>query len=326
MPTPSADSLYRRALSLMPAWNDQGPDLEARHEGAQVLLREAALAGHPGAVELLATGGASATERLHWCKVLAQSGDDGPLISHLTDGDEGALGLEVLQAARAGEAWAATAVSDVYGLGMVDARTGVELATVEGTYGWLPAVAAPKVEARRWLQRAVDVGFGPAHLRLVLRFDDVPREEAVRHLRTALAWEALQPALRVVAEERLACLLDDLGEPFGARLAERERQAAAGNIAATNWLAEQSLRGEDVPRDAARARALYERAAKAGSVDALRELGRMFEEGLAGPVDLDAARAAYEQAAELGGDTFSRTRLAERFGLDWYALGPDEQG
>lgn len=37
--------------------------------------------------------------------------------------------------------------------------------------------------------------------------------------------------------------------------------------------------------------------------------------------DLPRARELYERAAELGGDAFSRDRLATRFGLSWYARG-----
>lgn len=276
-------------------------------------------------MDMLATGGGSVSERLHWCMIAAQSGNDGPLISHLTDGDEGELGREVLRAARAGEGWAAAAVSDVYGMGMVDLQTGVDQATIEGAYGWLPAASNPQGEARLWLQRAVDVGFGPAHLRLALRFAEIPHPEAVHHLRAALAWESLQPALRSLAEERIADLLDDLNEPLGERISRRERLAAAGNVAALVWLAERSLRGDGPPQNVARARALYEGAAAAGSVGALRELGRMHEEGVGGPIDLEAARASYEEAAERGADAFSRSRLALRFGLAWHAPDPNER-
>jgi hypothetical protein len=57
-------------------------------------------------------------------------------------------------------------------------------------------------------------------------------------------------------------------------------------------------------------------------VDGLRELGKYKEaEG-----DEAGARAAYEQAAELGNDDYARDRLAEHFGLSWYARKKKKAG
>lgn len=326
MSTPSADQLYRQGMDLLPGWNDEGPDADARFEAALVVITQAAEAGSLEGADYLAMGASTHAERMRWCRVLADTGDFGALTSHLTDGDRPEVGAEVLAAARAGEAWAMTALGYVYAMGMVNGD-GVDMATVEGSYGWLPAVADPAAEARRWTELAAATGFVPARMRMLDRFGLDTAAEALAEVQVVLADPRLHPAIRDRAEARLTELLEIVGADPADQVAEHERQAADGNPAAMVWLADRLVAGAPgVVTDPARARGLYAQAADAGEVAAMRELGRMCEEGLGGPVDLEAARSHYEQAAELGADRFARTRLVERWGLGWYALGPDEQG
>lgn len=299
MTTASADELFQQGMRLLPPWNYEGDDRDERFAAGVSVIREAAEAGSLDAADYLAHGGADDDERMRWSRLLADMGETGPLTSHLTDSDRATMGALVLAAGRSGEAWAMLALSDVYGMGMENGD-GVNVATLDGSYGWMPAVPDPDAEARRWLELAVAAGFGPAQLRLA---GDVRAGEPARALElveAGLASEPLHPLVRQRAERLRATLMDELG------LSMEEDMA---DIEAT---------------DPVRARALYAQAAAEADVDALRELGRMCEEGIGGPVDLDAAKEHYEQAAEFGADHYARTRLVERWGLDWYAVGPDE--
>lgn len=317
---PSPEQLFQEGRRLLPSWNDKGPDVEARHERAVATFTRAAEGGHLGAVQMLADG-LGGERSIDWAIVLARQGEAGPLVSNLTDGDSPPERcLAVLEAARGGEPWAQHAVGSVYGLGMVDVATGVPTATRDGAYGWLPGVPDPDGEARRWLERAAAAGWAPASLSLAEddRFE-FP-ERALEHLRVALRGaETLTEQQRARAARHLAKLLDEVEAPLPERIEAWRALVEAGDDDAMAWLGDRYRLGEGVPLDLPRARELYERGAEAGSVDACRELGRMLEEGLGGPADDDRARELYERAAELGADPFSRDRLAEKYGLSWYA-------
>ena len=324
MSAPTADELYRQGMATLPPWNYDGDDGDERFVAGVAVLREAAEAGSLDAADYLADGGEDDDERMRWCRLLAEMGEFSPLTSHLTDSERATIGVAVLAAARAGEAWAMVALADVYGMGMENGD-GIDVATLDGSYGWMPGVADPAAEARRWAELASAAGFGPAHLWLAdaLQEDDAPR--ALDLVKAGLPWQPLHPVVRRRAERLLVELMDELEVDTAQRIAERERLAAAGDSGAMVWLADRFVDGSDgVVADPARARSMYAQAAAAGEVDALRELGRMCEEGLGGPVDLVAAKEHYEQAAEFGADRFARTRLVERWGLDWYAVAPDE--
>lgn len=299
MTTASADELFRQGMGLLPPWNDDGDDADERFAAGVAVIRQAAEAGSLDAADYMAHGGDGDDERLRWSRLLAAMGETGPLTSHLTDGDRASIGVAVLAAARAGEAWAMLALSDVYGMGMENGD-GVNVATLDGSYGWMPGVPDPDAEARRWLELAVAAGFGPAHLQLAGEVRDDEPARALDLVTAGLACEPLHPLVRRRAERLQAELLEELG---------LDTEEDMADIEAT---------------DPVRARALYAQAAAEADVDALRELGRMCEEGIGGPVDLEAAKEHYEQAAELGADPYARTRLVERWGLDWYAVGPDE--
>lgn len=314
------EALFREARATMPAWNEDDPG-DLRYERALLLLREAGEAGHLGAMELLAEG-QDPERTLEWATRLARLGLCKPLVSALTDTDHPpALGLGVLAAADAGEAWAMLAVGMVYGMGMADGA-GVLIATRDGGFGWMRGVADPKATARAWAERAAGLGFGPAQLWLALEDRRRAPAEALRRLREALAAPVpLAAPDRALARRLLPELLDDAGAGPDEQLRLRRELAADGDAEALCWLALRHQGGEGVPKDLAEARRLFEAAALAGSVDGWRELGKMREKGQGGPRDDDGARAAYEQAAELGADRHARGRLVKKWGLSWYGTG-----
>lgn len=313
------DELYENGRKLLPAWNDRTADREQRRARAVELITQAADAGHVEAVKALADG-LGGPDTLDWAVTLAQMGDVGSLVSQLTRRDwprDRLMG--VLQAAQSGEPWAQLAIGEVYGLGVVEVATGELAATVDEAFGFLPGVSDPAAECRRLLEAAAAGGWAAAAL--ALAFDDridAP-ERALEHLRAAIhAGAVLTPRQRTQAGKLWAQLLDRTDAPILERIAAQQSLAEAGDDDAMTWLADRARRGEGVPKDLARARALYARPAELGNVDACRELGKLCEKGQGGPVDLDAARELYERAAELGADTYSRKRLVKKFGLDWY--------
>ena len=314
------EALFREGRAALPAWNEDDPG-ELRFGRALTLLREAAEAGHLGAMELLAEG-TDPERAVEWATRLAHVGLCKPLASVLTDTDHPpAVGLEVLAAADAGEAWAMLAVGMVYGMGMVDGR-GVPIATRDGGFGWMRGVRDPKAEARAWWERAATLGFGPALLWLGLQDRRAAPADALRRVREALAAPVpLAAPDRALARRLLPELLDAAGAGPDEQLALRRGLAADGDADALCGLAARHQKGEGVPKDPTEARRLFEAAAAAGSVEGWRELGKMREKGQGGPRDDDGARAAYEQAAELGADRYARGRLVEKWGLGWYGTG-----
>jgi len=272
MSATDAEAWYAEGMKSLPRWGDDGPDVDARSAAAVALVTRAAEAGHRPAIKSLADGlgGARAFD---WAIELAKHGDVGPLTMALTDGDwPPERGLAVLAEARQGAPWAATAVGEVYCLGMAD-KDGL-IATRDGGWGWLPGARTPKAEGRAWIQRAVDAGWAPAVLRLgeMLRLEDAPA--ALTLIERALAiGGALDDEDRRRAARHVAALLDETDAPMTARLAAHEALAAAGDMEAVT-LAERHHEGDGVPVDVVRARALYETAADAGVVDACRKLGR----------------------------------------------------
>jgi TPR repeat protein len=224
------------------------------------------------------------------------------------------MGQRLLDRARAGEPWALLALGSIYGMGMCYADTGVNVATVDGAYGWLPAVKDPDAEGLLLKRRAAEAGFAPASFTLALDKSHTAAE-APAHVQAALAGE-LPPKHRTRAQKLVGELLERVEAPIEEQLAVRRNLAEAGDSASAAWIGDCYRRGNGVPKDLAEARRWYERAG--GEVSALRELGKLWEKGQGGPKDLDRARALYEEAAELGADPWCRKRLAEKFGLTWY--------
>lgn len=70
--------------------------------------------------------------------------------------------------------------------------------------------------------------------------------------------------------------------------------------AGLNTHAMRLLKGDSVPRDPDRARALLERAAAVGHPESLNQLGTLITKGIGGPVDLKIAMDHYRSAAEKG--------------------------
>ncbi|MCK6503573.1 hypothetical protein L6R53_09270 [Myxococcota bacterium] len=323
---PDPDALYKEGFALLPRWREEGPDLEARRQRAMATLRQAGEAGSLDAAVYLASAAETAEERLRWAEAAARVGDARPLSTLVSNGDHPPwCGQRLLAAARDGQPWAQVALAAVYGSGMVFTDTGVEVATVEGAWGWLPAVADPDAEARRWWERAAAAGFAPAHLALAHEDKVEAPQAALDHVRAALAAGTLHPGHRAQAQGLLLRLLDRLDVALEERIAVRRGLAEAGDGPSATWLGDHHRKGQGLPKDLAAARAWYERGAAQADVDALRELGKLCEKGQGGPKDLDRARALYEQAAELGADRYARDRLVKRFGLQWYARGPGER-
>ncbi|HMV67965.1 MAG TPA: hypothetical protein PKA64_14055, partial [Myxococcota bacterium] len=106
----TAEQRYRRGMDMLPAWDEEGPEADARYAEGVALVIEAADAGHEPAMRSLADGVAGEEAGL-WCVRLAQAGEDNPLKSSLTNTDfPPEHGLAVLEAARRGEPWAMAAV------------------------------------------------------------------------------------------------------------------------------------------------------------------------------------------------------------------------
>jgi len=94
------------------------------------------------------------------------------------------------------------------------------------------------------------------------------------------------------------------GQPWPPELPGAPVQAAPEDAAATPAaLCEQALRhlrGEGVPADPARARALWQRAAALGHTRSMDYLGTAHARGLGGPADLHAALDLYRRAGDAG--------------------------
>jgi len=316
----TTDELFAEGMRALPVWNDAGADRDERRARAVSLITRAAAAGHIEAMERLARGLDSA-RALDWSIALARLGDASDLVMALTNGSassERCLG--VLDAARLGEPWAELAVGGVYRLGMRSAATQELIATTENGYGWLPATPDPDAEGRSWIERAAARGWAAASLDLASADLAASPAQGLDHMRSALRdGGVLTPKQRKHAMRLHADLLERSNAPIAERIAAREPLADSGDADSIAWLGDRYRLGEGVDRDLARARALYERGVAGNSVDACRELGRMCEEGLGGEPDSSRARELYELAAEQGADAFSRDRLAEKFGLAFYA-------
>jgi TPR repeat protein len=307
-------TIYEEGLKLLPGWKDSGPDADMRYAQGSEQIRIAAEAGYPPAMAMMASGMAKEAS-FSWAVRLARLGELSELSSALTDSDypveEQRQGLS---AAQAGEPWAQVALGMVYGNGMQDMTTGKMVATQPDGYGWLPGVADPKKESRKWLEAAAESGWSPALLHLAYHDRLQAPARAVEHLHK-LRIEELTEDGQSRVRRLLPELLERAEAPVEVRRPAYRQLAEAGDADAMAWLAARYQAGEGVPADAAEARRLYEAAAAGGSVNGLRELGKWREaEG-----DEAGARAAYEQAAELGNDDYARDRLAEHFGLSWYA-------
>ncbi len=314
-------TIYEEGLKLLPNWKDSGPEADARYEQGSAQIRIAAEAGYPPAMAMMASGmGKEAS--FSWAVRLAKMGEVSELSSALTDSDSPVEEQrQVLAAAQAGEPWAQVALGMVYGNGMQDMRTGKFVATQPDGYGWMPAVADPKKDSRKWLEAAAASGWSPALLHLA--YDDKLEApaRAVEHLQRLRIEEMTEDGQKRV-RRLLPELLTRAEAPMDVQIPAYQQLADAGDSDAMAWLAERYRSGEGVPADPVQARQLYERAAAGGSVDGLRELGKYKEaEG-----DEAGARAAYEQAAELGNDDYARDRLAEHFGLSWYARKKKKAG
>lgn len=325
----NAEAWFKQGMSALPAWNDDGPDRDARHASALALIVRAAEAGHLAAMARLA-GGLDRERGLDWAIALARLGEGGALVSALIDtlACPAARAKEILELARGGEPWAQVAVGRVYRLGtrfVGGERDGMLVATTPDGFGWLPASADPDREGLDFIERAAAAGWGPAKLdlaRLHAGHDDTRARTLLEDLlRTE---DALASKPRTIAMRLLAELYDRCDAPIAERMAVRTALSEADDAPSMMWLADRYRLGDGVAVDLATAREIYERAAatgRSGTADACRELGKMYEDGLGVAVDLDRARAWYERAAELGADAFSRDRLAKRFGLSWYARG-----
>lgn len=315
-----ADALFREGMGQFPNWKEKGPDADAKRERALDTITRAAEAGSLDAATYLGTWARTPDDRARWARSAAERGELRAFDSLLTDADQPpALGLAVLAAARAGEPWAEHAVGKIYGMGMRNGD-GAWVATIDGSFGWMPGVSDPAAEARSWQERAAAHGFAPARVALANADRFERPKEALGHLRAALGSKPLTPSMRRYALTLLTQLLDLVGASMEERLSIREGLAEGGDGPSAAWLGDRYRKGDGVPKDLARARSWYERAVAAGDVDGMRELGKLCEKAR----DLDRARELYELAAEQGADAYSRGRLVKKFGLTWYAKGPDE--
>ncbi|MQX36426.1 tetratricopeptide repeat protein [Roseospira navarrensis] len=178
-------------------------------------------------------------------------------------------------AAAAGHAWAALELGRLYDTGV-------------------PGIAQDRQAAWHWFREAAARGVAQGHTALakaLIRDGQGPEaiRQAFAHFERAAAeghaW-ALVEAGR--AAERGAA--GQPGDPAVAR-AWYERALAEGVDAAPGALASLHERGLGVPRDDARALALYHQGARAGNAWATYKVGAFVAEGRGTPADPDAARA-----------------------------------
>ncbi|KAI9020347.1 hypothetical protein DFJ74DRAFT_672909 [Hyaloraphidium curvatum] len=261
-----------------------------------------------------------ATPRFESAKAAARAGERGDLVSILTDSQYPAeFGKSVLADAKNGEPWAQVAVGAVYDLGMAD-REGTLVATKPESWGWLPGVEDPAAEGRAWMEKAAESGWAPAAIDfgLNLRFEEP--DLGLVWLKKGLEKEGeLSKKTAKMARKWVARLLEDADAPWEEQFAVRTQLADGGDEESVKWFGDRYRLGEGVEADLEKAKELYEKAAGAGSPGASTELAKMLE-------DVDDARAKelYEFAAEMAGDRYARTRLADKYGEEFYRVGEDE--
>lgn len=90
------------------------------------------------------------------------------------------------------------------------------------------------------------------------------------------------------------------GGPKWKNVTELQQFADKGDPRACFELAERCLEGDGVPRDAAKATALFEKAAKGGLADGWFRLGKIHHDGLAGAPDYGWALEYFTKAAQAG--------------------------
>jgi len=167
----------------------------------------------------------------------------------------------------------------------------------------IAGVAPDMEEARRWYDRALDVGhLAAAQVLGDMSFDGVGTDrdvrEAVRYYRQAARFglPAAQYALAQILEFGDDGVPRDLEEALG-----WYREAAnAGHPGAQFALALAFDRGDGVPRNLDAALAFYKDAALQGHGGAMASLGTVFHEGEGVPQDLAAAREWFGHAAARG--------------------------
>lgn len=308
-----AEARFDRAMKLLPAWNAPKPTPALRAE-IEDLVRQAAELGHVRAMQWLTGSHADRSHRLEWGRRLAAMGETSSLTSTLFDQDvPDEQRREMFEAAKRDEPWALLAMGCIYlaGFDPIPDFVGV------------PPSKEPVVTGLGYLERAANIGYGPAQYALVRHFAKQDPSRALELAKAALTSGAItEPGNARELATLVVRLMEDLGE-LDDLVRARESLASQGDAKSMVWLGQRLLSGKDVPRDAARARELFERAIPQHDGDAHRELGRMYEEGDGVPVDLARARELYEAAAELGADAFARRRLVLRFGLAFYAQEPE---
>lgn len=332
----SAEDLFAEALRVQPSWqedpDDDDPSVQQRYAQAVHLFTLSAQQGHPQALKLLAQGMAG-SESIKWAIQLAKEhGDGSALNSLLTDGrdDTPPAALKgVLESARQGEPWAQLAVGNVYGLGMQDTNTGEAIAKKEMSYGWMPGVQDPEAESEKWINLAAEAGWPAA---LIAVAQNEKRRDPKRALellkRIPEDAEGLDSKYKKLVGKWTAQLLQETGAPLPDIIAQHEKLVNEYNDDdSCAWLGDLYRRGSDsdgkvaVEIDLDKARSYYSKGVELGSVDSMRELAKMLElEG-----EDERAQELYENAAELAGDGYSRDRLAEKYGLEWYARTEEEK-
>lgn len=90
------------------------------------------------------------------------------------------------------------------------------------------------------------------------------------------------------------------GGPKWKNVPELQQFADKGDPQACFELAESCLEGDGVPRDVAKAAALYEQAGKGGVVNGWFRLGKIHHDGLDGPADYGWALEYFTKAAQAG--------------------------
>ncbi|WP_347303652.1 tetratricopeptide repeat protein [Croceibacterium sp. TMG7-5b_MA50] len=164
-------------------------------------------------------------------------------------------------------------------------------------------VAPDMEEARRWYDRALDVGhLAAAQIMGDMSFEGVGTRRnvrrAVRYYRQAARFglPSAQYSLAQLLEFGDEGVPQDLEEALG-----WYREAAnAGHPGALFALAIAFDRGEGVPRNLDTALGFYKQAALLGHSGAMTSLGTMFYDGDGLPQDLAAAREWFRHAAERG--------------------------
>lgn len=300
-----AERLFDEGMRNIPAWNAP-PDPDAKARGIALIERAAEL-GHHLAMRSMFDLAPDHAVKYRWAVALAQAGEGSRLCSLLTDHTFPLeLRRQVRDAAERGEAWAELAIGALYAGGLSWGATSLGL--------------PDGADAVAWMERAARRGHGPALYALATRSAPSDKPRALELAKAALAsGEVREPENARQLAALAARLLEELGASAQELSAAREALANAGDPASMVWLGERLRAGDGVPRDVARARALFERAAALSHAAAHRELAKMYEAGDGVPVDDDKARELYEIAAETEADEYARDRLATKYGLSFYA-------